>query len=486
MSAPDRPNIVLLMTDQQKASAVGCYGNRHVPSPFQDRMAAKGIAFTQCFANSSVCTPSRASIMTGVNPLVHQCTAVQHRLPWNLPQFPELLSRHGYFNAAFGHCEGPRGLDRGYHRQKDGASVGALLNAKHTWMDAGRADVAWGYGPVDLPVEASHAALLTDEAIRALREAKHAEAPFFLQLSFDDPHQPYCAPRPFDTLVDPMAVDLPPRKPTAGRPAWQEKVARECGSHLASETDMRKAISHYYGMIAHANAQMQRLYNAMDELGQLDNTWFILTSDHGDFTGEKNLYAKCETTYECLLRVPLIVRPPDSVPMKRGMRVEHLTQLVDLMPTVLGLAGVDAPDYLQGYDLIEWIAHGATEPLRDTVFAQVGAYEGDLKTTWPGGMPESGRHPSLVQHARTHAIAYTRDPDYGDEAYDLRADPDELDNLLNPGKPAPPADLEDLRQRLDEFEDTCLALRDELNVSPGDRGYHEGARWLEAAQFAGR
>ena len=85
-----------------------------------------------------------------------------------------------------------------------------------------------------------------------------------------------------------------------------------------------------------------------------------------------------------------------------------------------------------------------------------------------------------MQHARTLGITYTRDPDYGDEAYDLRADPHELDNLLNPGKAAPPAEVEDLRGRLDGFEATCLALRDELKIRPGDRGYHEGTRWLEA------
>lgn len=480
----DRPNIVLLVTDQQKASALGCDGNPHVPSPFQDRMAEQGVTLTRCFANSSVCTPSRASMMTGVNPLVHQCTAVQHRVPWNLPQLPELLKDAGYFNAAFGHHEGPRGLDRGYHRQKDVTAVGPLLTARRAWLNAGRDDVAWGYGPIDLPVEQSHAAVLTDEALIALNEMRRADAPFFLQLSFDDPHQPYCVCPPFDTMVDPGAIDLPPTGPSDGRPAWQDKVARDCGSHLATEMDKRKAISHYYGMIAHANAQMQRLYDAMRDMDMLDNTWFILTSDHGDYTGEKDLYAKSESAYECLLRVPLIVCPPANADLPRGVRIDHLTQLVDLMPTILGIAGIDAPPYLQGHNLLPWVARGAADPLRDVAFAQVGAYAGDLKTTWPGGLPEHGRHPSLVQHARDHAFAYTRDPDYGNEAYDLRNDPHELNNLLNPGKPAPPAEVDALRHKLDDFESDCLALRDELGICPGDRGYHEGRRWINQARFA--
>ena len=109
-----QPNIVLLMTDQQKAGAMGAYGNPHPLSPFQDRMAREGIRFADAYANAPICTPSRASIMTGVHPLVHASTCHQNRVPYNLPQLAELLQQSGYYTAATGHYEPLRNLDRGF------------------------------------------------------------------------------------------------------------------------------------------------------------------------------------------------------------------------------------------------------------------------------------------------------------------------------------------------------------------------------------
>ena len=104
----DRPNIVYLMTDQQKASACSVYGNRHVPCSFQERMAESGLAFTDAYAPSPICTPSRTSVFTGVHPLVHQVTCHQNRAPHNLPQLSELLMQHGYYTMVTGHYEQKR------------------------------------------------------------------------------------------------------------------------------------------------------------------------------------------------------------------------------------------------------------------------------------------------------------------------------------------------------------------------------------------
>jgi N-acetylglucosamine-6-sulfatase len=122
----DTPNIVLLMTDEQKATATGAYGNPDVPSPFQDRMAREGVTFLNAFSTSPICTPSRASMMTGVHPLVHQSTCHQDRVPWNLVQLSELLQRAGYYAAACGHYERWRNLDRGYYEQTSYQNPGLL------------------------------------------------------------------------------------------------------------------------------------------------------------------------------------------------------------------------------------------------------------------------------------------------------------------------------------------------------------------------
>ena len=313
--------------------------------------------------------------------------------------------------------------------------------------------------------------------------AQATERPFFLHVAYNDPHPPYFVPPPYDTLVDPDSLELPDRGTDVGRPSWQFECMRECGTQDASEEDIRRVVAVYYGMIAYADAQMRRVYNALAERGMLENTWFIIASDHGDYTGEKGLFCKSESLYECLLHVPLIICPPANVGEMRSKRVAGLVDLVDLFPTALGIAGIPVPGYAQGHDLVSWVGEGCRQPLRDCVFAQVGDYHGFLKTTWPGGLPLSGRHPSLLQGARTERFSYVRDPDYGDEAYDLHSDPRELNNLLKEAgadggkRCAPdtePTEVKALRRRVDEWEAECIGLRKELGVVPGDRGFSEG------------
>ena len=184
------------------------------------------------------------------------------------------------------------------------------------------------------------------------------------------------------------------------------------------------------------------------------------------------MFAKTESLYECLLHVPLIISPPPNVGLSRGKQIEGLVDLIDLFPTILGIAGVDVPEYAQGKDLVSWAADGAVEPLRDCLFSQVGDYHGHLGQSNYGGT-KVGRHPGLVQAARTSAHSYIRDPDYGDEAYDLTQDPLELNNLLGVGA-AEPEPIRQLRSLLEGWGQECLELRTRLGVVPGYRGFDEG------------
>ena len=469
----ETPNIVLLMTDEQKASATGTYGNPHVPSTFQDRMAEEGVMFSNAYSTSPICTPSRASIMTGVHPLVHQSTCHQDRVPWNLVQLSELLQRAGYYTAACGHYERWRNLDRGYCEQTSYQNPGLLAKLTAQTFSMGRSDVGWSSGAVPIPAEEGLSAALTNRSFEILDNIKATKAPFFFMLSYQDPHPPYFVPTPYDTMVDPAAIDMPPTGDDCGRPAWQFKAMEESATAKAWEMDIRKLIATYYGMIAYANDQMQRFYHGMAERGMLKNTWFIVTSDHGDYAGEKGLFNKTESVYECLLHVPLIIRPPDHIHGPRGQTVQHLVDLTDIFSTICGIANVKAPDYVQGYDLVNWVNDGANTPLRDCVFAQVGDYHGHLGTTFPIGMPKSGRHATLVQGGRTMEFSYARDPDNGDEAYDLRSDPHELNNLLNPSNRCQQKGIDKLRKRVDQWEAQCIDLREKLGVVRGERRHTE-------------
>ncbi len=136
------------------------------------------------------------------------------------------------------------------------------------------------------------------------------------------------------------------------------------------------------------------------------------------------------------------------------------------------MAGIDIPQYAQGYDLCRWMEDREVSKLRETVFAQVGNYHGFLKTTFPTGMPATGRHPGLLTSARTKDFSYIHDPDYGDEAYDLREDPWELCNILQ-GNEAP-SEVAELREAMREWDLQCKEIKSRLNIVSGDRGFVEG------------
>jgi arylsulfatase A-like enzyme len=144
-----------------------------------------------------------------------------------------------------------------------------------------------------------------------------------------------------------------------------------------------------------------------------------------------------------------------------------------LFSTILGIAGAEVPEYAQGHDLIKWVREGCKEPLRKVIFSQAGNYHGHLKTTFPGGIPESGRHKGLVQGARSLEYSYVHDPDYGDEAYDLKADPFELSTLTKQPGSLPP-EVEELKNETLLWQEKCRQLTDELGIVPGDRGFWEG------------
>ncbi len=469
-----QPNIVYIMFDQAKASAMGYLGNEHVSTPFTDSLADRGWSFSQAYSASPICTPSRASVHTGVHPLVHQVTCHQNRAPANLPQLAELLTADGYYTGVAGHYEPERNLCRGWHEQVPMHERGPLFESWRAHLTCGRNDVGWSSGGIDCEADEGNSARLTQRILRMIDSAKASEMPFFLHLCYDDPHPPYFAPRPYDTMFDPAALPMPPRGDDGELPPWQAKCREQNGTDRATDMDVRKVVAAYYGLIRYVDDQMRRVHEALEQQDLLENTWIILGSDHGDYTGEKGLFNKTESLYECLLHVPLIIVPPPGVSRTGPARIDHLVNTLDLFPTILGLAGSDVPEHAQGHDLLEWIKGGASNPLRDAVFAQGGDYHGYCKTTFPTGIPHSGRHPSLLQSARAATCSYIHDPDYGDEAYDLRADPHELRNLLNPGAGALPDDALALKNQIASFEEECLSLRRRLGVIPGDRGFVKG------------
>lgn len=464
-----QPNIVYLMFDQAKASAMSFMGNAEIEMPFCDRLAAQGWIFDEAYSAAPICTPSRASVHTGMFPQVHQVTCHQNRAPYNLPQLAELLQDAGYYTAAAGHYEPERNLCRGWHEQSPMHERGPLFDSWMAHIRSGRKDVSWSSGAIEVDAKDGNSARLTDRCLRMLDQAEATGKPFFLHMCYDDPHPPYFVPPPYDTMFNPDDLTLPDMGDLDDLPAWHAAARKQAGTDQATDADMRRVLAVYYGMIRYIDDEMARIYAALDAKGMLENTWIVLGSDHGDYTGEKGFFNKSESHYKCLLHVPLVIVPPKGADEPAPRRIQDLVSSVDLFPTLLSMAGV-TPPVNQGHDILDWVRRGHDDPLRDAVFAQIGDYHGFIKTSWPSGMPEAGRHKSLTHSIRTSERVYICDPDNGDEAYDLRNDPKELRNLTNTNANLFP----DLKKQLEDFIEDCAALRVELGVVAGDRGFVEG------------
>ncbi len=467
----NRPDIIFIMTDQQKASATGCYGNPYVRTPTWNRLAGEGVLFEHAYAPSTICTPCRTSIMTGTSPLVHRVLCHQNHAPVNLRQLPELLSGAGYRCVAAGHYESARSLTRGWDEQIDTHGTPALEKAQLARYRKASREVGWSAGELDLPPERAHAACLNDEIFRLLEGVRTEETPLFLHVSYIEPHPPYFAPGGY-LCPGRERFPMPRRGRPDSTPGWQKKARGQYGTAGAGEKDIQLVLAAYYGLISYADFQIDRLLGWLAEHGRLENSWIILCSDHGDYAGEKGMFTKTETPYECLQHVPLIIRGPGGG-WHSGERTDELIDLTDLFPTILAMAGCDVPCYAQGYDLKGWIEGGCKEHLRDAVFSGIGEYHGPLKTTMPWGLPHAGRHPGLVRGARNRSFSYIRDPDYGDEAYELNSDPLELCNLLQAAGGVLPSGISKLKELIDDRDKECRELYTKLGVIPGARNFQD-------------
>lgn len=465
-----RPHVILIMSDQQKASATSMAGNPFARTPTWQKIAEEGVVFEQAYSQSPICTPSRATMMTGTYPLVHQVLCHQNHAPGNLRQLPEFMAEEGYRCIGAGHIESTRSLTAGWHDQLDMLSTPRLNDAFRAHYGCGSREVGWSAGESSVSPELGHAAVLNDELFARLDKIDPAAAPWFLHVAYIEPHPPYFAPRGYLDEAALREALLPEVGRMEDRPAWHAAMLQDYASAQAGPAEIRRLLAAYYGMIRYVDEQMARLLEYLDRRGVLEDAWVILTSDHGDYAGEKGFYTKSEAAYECLLHVPLVIRGPRGQ-WHPGRRVDSLVELIDLFSTILSLAGRTAPPQAQGYDLIGWLDH-ARAPLREATFSAVGAYGGNLKTTMPHGLPESGRRKGIVRAARSRTHAFIRDPDTGDEVYDLVKDPLELRELRRSGATMPPP-VTQLERSLAEWEERCVAHGKFLGVEPGQRNFDE-------------
>ncbi len=426
--ATERPNILLILPDQMRASAMGCDGNAEVKTPNIDRMAAEGILFKRTYANVPVCCPARSILMTGTYPHVNGMVANDLRLREEHVTIAERLRDAGYRTGFIGkwHLDGgprdPGFVPPGPRRQ--GFEFWAAYECHHKHFDPDYfRDTLERIVVNKFEPEAS-----CDFAVEFLK-SQPKDKPFFLTVQMGPPHDPYGAPENYMKLYDAekLTPDASWQAGSEGRSTPKGGLRRGPLANRFVPVGGKEEIAAYYAAITAIDDQVGRLLATLKETGADENTIILFTSDHGDMLGNHGMRRKRKPHDESA-RVPGIVRWPARVP--KGQIADTLFSHIDMAPTLLALAGQEVPKNMQGADLSR-VALGETTDGPEAVLLQIFVpFNPDgIATPWRGII--------------TKDYTYARYENAPWVLFDDKADPHQMKNLAaDPG-------AKDLREKLD-------------------------------------
>lgn len=446
-----RPNILWICTDQQRYDTIGALGNAAVSTPNLDRLVRNGMAFERAYCQSPICTPSRASFLTGMYPSSIRVNRNGNPL---FPDFPPLISKTladaGYTCGLIGKLHLTSAYGRIETRADDGYSYWQYSHAPRDDWDAGHDYADWvrskgenlgelTQDPAGVPAHLHQTAWCAEKAIEFMRANR--SRPWFASVNIYDPHPPFNPPAAYRDLFDPEDVKPPIFQPSDL--AQQQKlaavdfqsVARDPSEldikspilpqpparHLveadtAGERDAQTLIAAYYAMIKLIDDQVGRMLAALEESGQRDNTIVIFSSDHGETLGDHGLIQKGCRFYEGLVRVPLIWSWPGV--FAADCRSSALVELTDIAPTLLKVCGLPVPGYMTGRSLLP-ILRGQQPPERHRDFVRSEYIDAlDLPDGSVATMYFDGRYKLVCYH--NHGLG---------ELYDLETDPEEFTDL---------------------------------------------------------
>lgn len=417
------PNFVFIMTDTQATNVVGTYGRPELDTPNIDGLAETGVKFARAYTTCPLCTPARAGIFSGIYP--HTAGAWTNNLPLgdNIKTMGQRFRDAGYRTAYVGkwHLDGhdyfgtgicPDGWEDAYWY--DGKRYLEELSEEeiHLWRKGlGSPEQLRAH---DVRPEFTWAHRVSDRAVDFLQN--RSEAPFLLVVSYDEPHHPFtCPPEYAEKFVDydyplgPAGFDTLENKPAHQR-EWAEAHGWRSGRAFTRHPM-------YFGCNSFVDSEIGRVIDAT-HAHVPQNTFIIFTSDHGDMLGAHRLGGKGPVMYEEIAHIPLIVERPGGA--RAGTTNETLVSHIDLLPTMLELAGLDVPPILEGQSLIPQL--GGAEGGEKSVILEFLRYEIE-HDSWGGFQPVrcivSERYKLVIN------LLYT------DELYDLAEDPAEVDNLID-------------------------------------------------------
>jgi len=466
------PNILLITSDQQHWRLLNAF-TPGLKTPNLDRLAARGPRFDRAYCPNPTCTPTRASLITGMYPSQHGAYTLGTKLPESVPTVGEMLSAGGYDTALIGkaHFQPLKGTDEypsleaypqlhdlDFWREFHGPFYGfnhVELARNHTdeahvgqhyalWMEEKGAThwKEWFQPPTgttpaqkhhwNIPEEYHYNTWITERSIARLDACRQKGQPFFLWASYFDPHPSYLVPEPWASMYDPEEIEIPPQglddvsrwpellrrtqSPGSTFSDWNEPDGNGihgCIVHQVDEAALRKDIAIYYGMMSMLDHYVGKLLDHLEATGEAENTLVVFTSDHGHYFGQHGLTAKGPFHFEDGIRVPMLVSWPGQVPA--GRVSQALQTLVDYAPSFLEAAGLPVPGDMSGK-------------------SQLPVWKGDDDAARAQVTVEFRHQPSKLNLRtyidRRYKITIWNHPADG-ELYDLERDPEERKNLYN-------------------------------------------------------
>lgn len=423
LSAADKPNVLFIAIDDLRPE-LGCYGSPIVQSPNLDAIAAGGLRFDRAYCQQAICSPSRASLLSGLRPnqtgITHNYVEFRDLNP-DVITLPQQFKANGYETVSIGKVFHHPGDDPQSWTRQPAVEKTPFKKPNYTFADpknhelhqrnrkemfekygeASKKGLAMGpaFEKYDVPDEAYIDGWDTQVAIATLKDMreKTPEKPFFLALGFKLPHLNWVAPAKYWDMYDREKIVLPSqvKGPENGaqiglHPSFELRVRSNIPKIGPLGDDLSRTLLHaYYASVSYVDANIGKMLAALKESGVDDNTIIVVWGDHGWHLGEMGIWGKA-TNYEIATRVPLLVSAPDM--KAKGQGTDALVELVDIYPTLCELAGISKPQHLAGKSfapllddpnqewkefalsqfpspaLREWAAYPLSEEMRETFF----------------------------------------------------------------------------------------------------------------------
>lgn len=441
-------NILFITLDQFRADCLSCAGHPIVRTPNLDRLAQQGVRLARHYSQAAPCGPGRASLYTGTYQLNHRVVANGTPLDRRLDNVAKAAARAGYAPTLFGYTDqavdprdvndrkDPRlftyegvlpgfevGLDFTTHDPS--AWIGWLRDLGHQVPDDSDGALA---GEPDRPAEHSLSAFHTNVFLNWLGRQ---DRPWFAHLSQLRPHPPYAAAGAFASLYDP--AEVPPPVPAAeARHRLHDGLLKSGLSAPSDRVEMARLQAQYFGMVSEVDHQLGRVWAALEAAGQWDDTFILVTADHGEQLGDQGLVQKAGY-FEASYHVLGIVRDP-RLPQAHGSVVERFTENVDVLPTLCEAMGIAVPAQCDGLPLTPFLEGGDPPWWRQAAHWEFDWRFGNIPRgphVWPWDR-RLERQSLAVRRTETEAYVQFADGDW--LCFDLGADPSWRTQATEPGR----------------------------------------------------